>query len=244
MLFLGGAVVCMLACVLAKALKSPAAEVQLEAPDEIRAPELIRDFQPARYQRTVYPYSVIPGGAYSREELAARISGDQVVAAHYADFKVDRASMVKAEETRFVHVSYRRGDKVYWTAKTLEIKKGETLIRDGSNAARARCGNRVSAEPQQPVSEQEPTIESFEVPGIAKLDEPELEYMHEPDLELTEVRPLQPYVPIPHPTILPYYYRPLFAVLPSQMIVPEPGTLSLLVAGLGAFFVVRAVRKK
>jgi hypothetical protein len=124
--------------------------------------------------RLVYPYSVIPGGVRSEEELAAYIATDKVVADHYRDFMVPDARIVKADETRMMHVSYRVGDKVYWTKKTVKIPEGELLITDGDCQARVRCGNRVSASPMEPVADEEPMTETFDIPKLAKMLPPKL----------------------------------------------------------------------
>ncbi len=245
MLFLVGTGACLFAFGVTRVLRNPAATVAFRAPatGPAGAPELIKEYQPARNERVVYPYSVIPGGIRSREELAASIGGDRVVADHFARFMVSQARIVRAENTQFVHVSYRLRDKVYWTAKKVKIPKGETLITDGRETARTRCGNKVSAVPLEPVSEEEPTVETFDIPEIAKVEIPELETIAESGLDPREFSPMESLVPIQRPRILPYYYRPLFVVRPTT-VVPEPGTLGLLIAGLAVFAAVRFARKK
>lgn len=210
-------------------------------------PGLVGNFQAARYDRVVYPYSVIPGGVRGREELAARIAGDRVVAAHYADFRVGAARMVRAPETRMMHVSYRRDDQVYWTANKVNIPAGEALLTDGECEVRARCGNRVSASPQLPVSDEEPLLESFDFPELARLAPPpadpvtglDLSPLPETGLALVPVPPLDSFITAQRPSFLPHYYRPLFSVRPSDVVVPETGTLALLLTGLSALFVLR-----
>lgn len=110
--------------------------------------------QPAR---RVYPYSIVPGGVSGAAELARVIHRDRVVAAHYATFDVARAEKKTVTTPRAVHVSYRRGDKVYWTAKKLMLAEGETLLSDGSHEVRARCANRISDNPQFPIEAQGPS---------------------------------------------------------------------------------------
>ncbi|NNG21413.1 VPLPA-CTERM sorting domain-containing protein [Telluria aromaticivorans] len=109
--------------------------------------------------RRIYPYSIVPGGVAGQAELKRIIRTDKVVAEHYATFNVDKAHPVTVSKPRAVHVSYRKGDKVYWTAKKVMLAEGETLLSDGSNEMRARCANRISDVAQFPVEAQEPSAE-------------------------------------------------------------------------------------
>ncbi|MBQ5949504.1 PEP-CTERM sorting domain-containing protein [Massilia sp. ST3] len=114
--------------------------------------------------RRIYPYSIVPGGAASREELAQAIKADKVVADHYSGFDVDKAQVVTVAKPRAVYVSYRKGDKVYWTSKKLMLAEGETLLSDGKNEMRTRCANRISDTPQLPVAPGEPSEAELDVP--------------------------------------------------------------------------------
>jgi len=121
-----------------------------------------------RLARPVYRFSVIAGGAYNPEELREALDHDAVAARHYADF--GRAN-TRAEQSRFlspVYVSYRVGDNIYWTRRPVALGAGETLLTDGVNCARARCGNRVSVKPQLPVEAAGPApgvLEAVETPA-------------------------------------------------------------------------------
>lgn len=241
-LTLGGVFACLFAFVFLKSVNIASGPARISSTSSFQIPDLQEKFLPSNYERVVYPYSVIPGGVHSREELAANMSRDSVVAAHYADFNVSQARIVKADQTRFMHVSYRVQDQVFWTAKKVEIPEGEALITDGEETARARCGNRVSAVPVEPISEDEPIIETFDLPRMASVEAPDLGPVAQLNLELREYSPIES-VPI-DPNILPYYYRPLFIVSADSTTVPEAGTLSLLMVGLGSLFVLRFVRKK
>ncbi len=106
--------------------------------------------------RPLYPYSVIPGGVVSAQELKTAVLHDPVVAAHYADFNLEQAHVVRLDADRAMYVSYRLNDRVYWTARALTIRKGELLISDGAHTARTRCGNRLSETPVSPVSPEQP----------------------------------------------------------------------------------------
>lgn len=114
--------------------------------------------------RRIYPFSIIPGGVADRDELARVIRTDAVVAAHYAGFDVANARAVTVTAPRAVYVSYRKGDRVYWTKKKLMLAPGETLLTDGRNEMRARCANRISDVPMYPVEANGPTeseLDSF-----------------------------------------------------------------------------------
>jgi hypothetical protein len=102
--------------------------------------------------RPVYPYSVVSGGVKSASELKWMAQHDRVVASHYAGFDYDHARIVRLLLTRTAYVSYRIGDKVYFTRHRVTLKQGETLITDGKMTARTRCGNRVEEAPQQTTS--------------------------------------------------------------------------------------------
>jgi hypothetical protein len=117
---------------------------------------------PAPAARRIYPHSIVPGGVDSRADIAQRVAADPVVARHYASFQIGQAHAVKVNKPRAVYVSYRKGDKVYWTAKKMMLAQGETLLTDGTSDIRGRCGNRISDTPMLPVAMNEPTEAEFD----------------------------------------------------------------------------------
>jgi hypothetical protein len=117
---------------------------------------------PASASRRIYPYSIVPGGVASRADIVRRVTSDKVVAEHYASFDIKKAHTVAVEKPRAVHVSYRKGDKVYWTAKKVMLAQGETLLTDGTHDIRGRCGNRISDTAQLPVAMNEPSAEELD----------------------------------------------------------------------------------
>ncbi len=114
--------------------------------------------------RPVYPYSVVPGGVRTPQDLHEASDRDRVVARHFAGFDFQKAKVVKLDEAQLVYLSYRIHDRVFWTKKRIHLRKGEKLITDGKITARTRCGNRVSVLPQKAVSPEEPLAEKFEEP--------------------------------------------------------------------------------
>jgi hypothetical protein len=97
--------------------------------------------------RPVYPYSIISGGAHSGSELKAAIDADPVVRTHFANFDLTKTRVVTLDAPRVAHVSYRVGNSVYWTRKTVVLGTGEKILTDGQHVARTRCGNQVADVP-------------------------------------------------------------------------------------------------
>lgn len=120
--------------------------------------------QPNPEGRPIYPYSVIRGGVEDVRELKWVAEHDPVVAAHYAGFDYEHARIVRLALAQTVYLSYRIGNKVYWTRHRISLRKGEKLITDGRITARTRCGNRVEKTPQQATSSSEPPAAKFEQP--------------------------------------------------------------------------------
>jgi PEP-CTERM motif len=114
--------------------------------------------------RPVYPYSVVPGGVQDVKELKWVAEHDPIVGAHYAGFDYDHARVVRVTLARTAYVSYRIGNRVYWTHRRVTLHKGEKVITDGRMTARTRCANRVEELPQQAASPAEPPVEKFDQP--------------------------------------------------------------------------------
>jgi len=201
-------------------------------------------------RRPAIPYSIIPGGIQNTRELNDAIASDPVVARHYADFDLSSARTVRLNRDRAVYVSYRLGDRVYWTAKKLTLFKGEMLFTDGSHEARTRCGNRVSETPQQPTSPKEPPEEAF-----GRVEDPGLLASINPNYELpltspptTDIRPpshrrrvfVLPIVPLWWGSGSPAVFS---GPTPLPGVTPEPNTFLLLSTGLSGLWLLRHKRK-
>jgi hypothetical protein len=203
--------------------------------------------------RVVYPYSVVLGGVRSVEELKNAIASDPVVSADYASFDLSSARIIRLDRDRSMHVSYRLGSQVYWTKKKLKLEKGETLITDGVNTARTRCGNLISETLSEPVFPNEPTVREMDAPlnppetGIQTASDvpPDPPVTEIPGINILPVEEAPPPPSIendpvillpPGPPGVPSWPAP---PPPHVVSVPEPGTLVLLSIGLIAVVLLR-----
>ena len=206
-------------------------------------------------QRKIYPYSIIPGGVNSAEELASKLATDLTAARHYKGFRVDGAVLVYARfNTESAFASYRSGNRVFWTRYRVRVEPTELLLTDGTNFVRTRCGNRLSDTPQQPTSDGEPSEEALlytpppisnklirlpddlEVPPLlsvqAAYDFPSVGTIASPE-PVNKVGPLVAVVQSRGP-------RPA----PVTNNAPEPGSIALLTSGVLGIFLLSRFRKK
>lgn len=148
--------------------RSTAQETQIEssAADpgaDYRYPaEEVFDFSNVNSDRPDYRYSVIPRGAYTEAELRTAIQNDPVVAAHYQQLDQSKLRTEVVARDRYVHVSYRKGNEIFWTKNKVLLRQGERIITDGTTQVRARCGNCISEQPLSPASENEPDAVEFD----------------------------------------------------------------------------------
>ena len=177
----------------------------------------------ARALRPNFPYSVIPGGVYSRAELRFADDKDAVVREHYADFDLSAARLVTLRSDRFQYVSFRIKNQVFWTRKRLRIPGGEILISDGRNYARTRCGNRLSNVPQSPTTALQPPEAALSQPlptGFA------------PAAPLGEFAQEHPVLPFDAPRLAPFLPAPEASVRspeqwpPSADLLPPGGPVA------------------
>ena len=190
------------------------------------APALALD----KTDRVLYPYSVIPGGVRNSAELRNAVAHDDTVAQHYADFNLDNARVMQLPGARAVFVSYRVGNRIFWTKNRLNLPSGETVVTDGEHLARTRCGNRLSDVPIGPVLAKEPFPEAMEIPadgGLLAAPESlsELPLAVPPTTAI--VAPPQPagsiYIPIV-PPLFPIGGTPSTPGIPSGPLPPPTGT--------------------
>jgi hypothetical protein len=120
------------------------------------------DLEFAGTSRPNYKYSVIPGGAYDEFELRAAVQNDPVVAAHYGQLDQSKLRVETVPRDRYVYVSYRKGNEIFWTKKKVLLRQGETILTDGNVEVRGRCGNCISEQPLLPTADNEPEIVEFD----------------------------------------------------------------------------------
>jgi hypothetical protein len=215
-----------------------------------------------RNRRLVYPYSVIPGGVRSSDELHEIVKHDPVVAQHFSGFDYARAHVIEVERPKLVYVSYRRGAQVHWSSKQLMLRVGEKLLTDGHIAARTRCGNQVSVLPQSNTAPNEPTMAELERPDAVASGREELFPQGAHALQLDPLMPVgPPYAGFPQPGgFMPFPFgggpggpspggcmetkkhtdsktpKPNCTPTPPPPAVPEPSSLVLVLSGAAAVY--------
>ena len=207
--------------------------------------DFLQQALPSATGRPVFPFSVIPQGVNSAQELKAVLAHDPVAKAHYAGFSAATARVVRVDKPRAVHVSYRVGNRIYWTKNRMWLRRGETLISDGKNLARTRCGNRISGEAALPVLEHEPQMKMLDEP--APIPEPQFAETPLDFMALTAAQgsPLPVGAPAPGGHLVPppgVFGPPIGCcvgihsggppVLPPPVGTPEPGAGLLLLFGI------------
>lgn len=204
--------------------------------------------------RVVFPYSIIPGGAESMQELRQAVTMDPVVARHYSDFDLARIRRITLSVPQSMYVSYRIGNDVFWTKHKLTLPKGETMLTDGHVMARTRCGNRVSAIPSKPNSLVEPTAEELNAPIFAPpVSTPYLAAYSAPlpaFPSASTIQPVESSIPPSIPTASVSFFPlpgggggsgsngttplPIVTSPDPPVGVPEPGTAGLVLVGFGS----------
>jgi len=215
--------------------------------------------------RIVYPYSVIPGGVRSPEDLRELTEHDRIVSDHFAGFDFANARIIELAEPKLVYLSYRMKGYVFWTSQKVGLRKGEKLITDGKITARTRCGNRVSESAQEAISPEQPPVEKFEEPmlmGGSATQVPPPVMAFNPGIPGLAAANPPTFSPIPGGGFPPLYPPPLpgcptpspstpeKAAKPNPCqthkpphkpppTVPEPGTLVLVSSGAAAIYLRR-----
>jgi hypothetical protein len=122
--------------------------------DEAASPAVkdpaVPEFAVDSSDRPAYPYSVVSGGVYDRQEVVREMQRDPVVASHYSAIDSGALRRATLPRTSLRYVSFRKEGKVYWTRRPVTIPKGEPLLSSGASEIRARCGNRLAEKPQRP----------------------------------------------------------------------------------------------
>jgi hypothetical protein len=206
--------------------------------------------------RPLFPFSVVPGGVDSPQELLNAIGNDPTVARHYAGFDAPAAHVVTLHQDLRAYVSYRIGGGIFWTKKPITLRKNETVIIDGNIEARTRCGNRVSAIPQLPISTREPSpkaLDAAQIPEIANLPMDSFSFRPVPNLvpgennfattggETVFTSVIPPFIWEPTPPIIPPHHRPHHPPVPPPppIVTSEPGTGLFFVLALSAFLLAK-----
>ena len=190
----------------------------------------------ARALRPNYPYSVIPGGAYSPAELRFVNQHDPLVRDHYSDFDVNSARLVVLTADRYQYASFRLKDHIFWTRNRLRIPQGEVLLTDGHNYARTRCGNRLSNTAKANTTPLQPADNLLSLPPFR----PEL--LTKGPIQLAPAPPIgelaqqYPVLPFESPRLVPYLPTGTEANLRLPENLPPPENFSPVAPSAPGYF--------
>jgi hypothetical protein len=206
-----------------------------------RHAESIRVTFPAptfRAVRATYPYSVVPGGVYSPQEVADSVAHDPVARKHYDGIETDRLWVTTARQPMLAYVSYRYRDAVAWTTHPITIAKGETLLTDGENFIRARCGNRlVEFKKPRPLPA---TADVVPPPPPDIVFDTPLPSFAPPTIR----QPAPPIESVLAKEVSPTHWRDPLWCCTDEGAVPEPGTLFLVGSGIAALAASRRRKRR
>jgi hypothetical protein len=157
--------------------------------------------------RKVYPYSIVPGGAATVDDAKVAMARPDL-RANYANIDFSKLRQEKLATNLSGYVSYRYGDKIYWTKKKLTLRAGEMVFTDGVHTVRGRCLNCYSAFPMLPIRPNEPSEKVLDVP----VDVPVFAYKF-------------PLLPVESPALPapPGELTPVVPILPTGTPITGPG---------------------
>jgi hypothetical protein len=191
-----------------------------------------------RAARDIYPFSIIPGGVINSQELAASMNHDPVAREHYEGIEPERLWPTEVQQPMMAYVSYRKGDKVFWTDHKVQIAAGEKVLTDGVNLVRGRCGNRIAFKRPTPLPA---TVSPPEGPPPDIVFEAPLPGLMPPSI----TEPMLPAATVAQNQVQPKNWEPPIWCCSAKSTpnpVPEPGTLALV--GSGIFAAAAGFRRK
>jgi hypothetical protein len=174
---------------------------------------------PAQSARLVYAYSVVPGGVADAEDVRRAVAADPVVGEHYRGLNFAHLVTASLSADTTAYVSFRKGDRVYWTTKKVRLSKGEAVLSDGINMVRARCGNRISDASKAGTTSQEPPEAELNTPLLPGGPMAPLQLPGPPEQARLLAAAIAPLLPEPPPPL---------PANPEEMISSDPkdGTLA------------------
>lgn len=202
--------------------------------------------------RPVYPFSLVPGGVYSAQELQRALLVSEDLQSHYSNLDASHIKLVRLKENMPAYVSYRHGGQIFWTRHPLLLHSGELVLTDGHYSLRARCANQISMVPREPVEVSPENVEPHLEQALEPLpvDYAKLEPLNSALFPTTTSVPAGPPVtggpptgvvvtgttpvpPVPPLPITPVCTNCGQPGTPPPVAVPEPDSASLAALSLG-----------
>lgn len=197
----------------------------------------------------------------SPEDFRKTVRNDPVLAAHFADFRWESASLGRQDRPVWTYVSYRKDNVIRRTRRPVRLPAGDGYITDGRHVVRTYCCNDyVIAPPPEEVAAASPgtPVERVDAPprraSGAAVDPPYHPLDDSPAkvVESFEDHPGQPRrYPYPptyfstHPPPPPHgTYSSSTVNPPPPVVAPEPGTIYLVGMAVGAYGLFRLIRRR
>ncbi|MBI5407877.1 MAG: PEP-CTERM sorting domain-containing protein [Nitrospirae bacterium] len=224
------------------------------------------DFQDAAFESGGKWYGLCnKNSVHSVEDFRRIVSGDPLLAKHFADFKWEKARLGELDTAVPVYINFRKNGLIFRKERPIKLPAGDGYISDGNITARTYCCNDYVAGPHIKESSVPPLESSAALP--AQLDEgataemsaslpaqtslaPPARQSAEPTWVKKPRRTLFAFNSTPasgrhnRPTSAP---EPMYAPAPTSTPalppapeptpIPEPGTILLLGMGISAAFV-------
>ncbi len=83
----------------------------------------------------------------SIEDFQKTVASDQLLKAHFADFKWENAVVKRLEKPIFAYVFFRKNDTIFRKAKPIKLPAGDEYITDGKKRIRTHCCNDFAEAP-------------------------------------------------------------------------------------------------
>lgn len=118
-----------------------------------------------------YQFSVIPGGAKTRDEFCRFVAVSQ----DFPGLNCAVVQEIRLQSDSFLYMTFRKGEQVKWIRKPVLVHAGEKIYTDmAGHSYLARCGNQIMMNPQEPSMEIDTSTLERPTPAVVVAEIPVL----------------------------------------------------------------------